>query len=471
MRLVAVDGAVARAERFTTSCWCDYPCGVSSIVSFLPTRRSECAFAVSPNMPMGGREDSALPFSQQKSTRRRQSPCTTSTSACCAFDLTESIGCSKDIGGRKIRVHLERDSPNEFHARRPSNHLLTEELTSTPPSNGYWQPIHSHRNEALPPSFVSQHSEVQSSGDFRSPVPARTPWALDMSLNGNQSTPTRVPAGIVGAGDSSHVNFRNMHHPGPISMPPFPSLDNGNQFSPFQTRNLPPMTPSMPGFVFNAYPETPPVHAHFLSPGIGPFSPGIPVTSPTGFAYNPFLNPAPGAPVNRLPQGGSAQLGTPSTQSFPNNPVRGYAGPPGQAQASQASTQPAVMDYFPTQTLSSAGDSLSSNFLPSRSNFATSPLNPKDRPTTNRQGGTQGDLSHLTARMSLQNAQSSSPPMPASRVVQSQRSVSGLDLVDLARADTLSARASLDGSRPMLDLGWNGERRASYGDIGSRETK
>ena len=30
------------------------------------------------------------------------------------------------------------------------------------------------------------------------------------------------------------------------------------------------MTPSMPGFVFNAYPETPPLHPHFLSPGAGP---------------------------------------------------------------------------------------------------------------------------------------------------------------------------------------------------------
>ena len=357
---------------------------------------------------------------------------------------------------------------------RPSDHFPSEnseESTSTPPLNGHWQPIHPHRKEALPSSLTSQNSGVQSSGKFRSYEPARTPWALDMSHNGMQSTPVRGPAGILDGGETSHVNFRNMHHPGPISMPPFPSLDNGNQFSPFQTRNLPPMTPSMPGFVFNAYPETPPVHAHFLSPGLGPFSPGIPVTSPIGLTFNPFLNPAPGAPVNRFPQAGSAQLGTPSTQSFPYNPVHGYAGPPGQAQAPQASSQPGVTDYFPTQTLSSAADSLSSNILPHRSDFAASPLIPKDRLAFNRQGDGQGDLARLTARMSLHAARSSSPPTPTSGIASSQRSVSGLSLVDLARADTLDGRASLDGPRTVLDLGWNGERRASYGDIGNRETK
>jgi hypothetical protein len=106
------------------------------------------------------------------------------------------------------------------------------------------------------------------------------------------------------------------------------------------------MTPSMPGFVFNAFlPETPGWHpgggGHpFLSPGIaGPFSPGIPMNSPGAFGYNPFLNAAPGGPVDRFGgngafggggsgwQGGSAALGTPTTMAFaPGDPVHGYGG-------------------------------------------------------------------------------------------------------------------------------------------------
>jgi len=53
------------------------------------------------------------------------------------------------------------------------------------------------------------------------------------------------------------------------------------------------MTPSMPGFTFHAPPvSTPPVAPHFLSPGLGPFSP------PMTF-FNPYLNPAPGAPLRQ----------------------------------------------------------------------------------------------------------------------------------------------------------------------------
>ncbi|EJT53086.1 hypothetical protein A1Q1_00093 [Trichosporon asahii var. asahii CBS 2479] len=123
-------------------------------------------------------------------------------------------------------------------------------------------------------------------------------------------------------------------HPGPISLPPFPNLSEMNPLSPLQTRGLPPMTPSMPGFVFNAYPSTPPAHPQFLSPGAGPFSPGLPVTSPI-YHQQPFLNAAPGAPV--VPSG-SAALSTPTTQAFPNNQPHSAAGPPG-AEMSQ--------DYFP----------------------------------------------------------------------------------------------------------------------------
>jgi hypothetical protein len=52
------------------------------------------------------------------------------------------------------------------------------------------------------------------------------------------------------------------------------------------------------------------------------------------FTFNPLLNPAPGAPIHRAEryyQGGSAALGTPTTQAYPtrSNPIHGYARAPG----------------------------------------------------------------------------------------------------------------------------------------------
>lgn len=148
----------------------------------------------------------------------------------------------------------------------------------------------------------------------------RVPWQLNTSPA--PATPQR-----------SSSDETKAKHPGPISLPPFPNLSEMNPLSPLQTRGLPPMTPSMPGFVFNAYPSTPPAHPQFLSPGAGPFSPGLPVTSPI-YHQQPFLNAAPGAPV--VPSG-SAALSTPTTQAFPNNQPHSAAGPPGAE----------IQDYFP----------------------------------------------------------------------------------------------------------------------------
>ena len=103
-------------------------------------------------------------------------------------------------------------------------------------------------------------------------------------------------------------------HPGRISLPPqgFPGYggraDHGvGQFSPMQARMHVPMTPGMPGFTFHAVPQTPPIHPHFLSPGLnGPFSPplgsphyGGPATpGASSAAFNPHINHAPGAPIH-----------------------------------------------------------------------------------------------------------------------------------------------------------------------------
>ena len=142
-------------------------------------------------------------------------------------------------------------------------------------------------------------------------------------------------------------NHSNHHHahPGPISLPPPPSVNAfpmpaphtlsphalsplHHPMSPMQQHHhlmtphgLPPITPSMPPFSFLPQPSphghpaasssnmqnlnTPPIHAaHVLST----FSPGV-AMSPGAFwgrpggGVNPFINPAVGAPVHGSPGG------------------------------------------------------------------------------------------------------------------------------------------------------------------------
>ncbi|KAJ1311848.1 hypothetical protein OPQ81_010309 [Rhizoctonia solani] len=114
-----------------------------------------------------------------------------------------------------------------------------------------------------------------------------------------------------GPGSPQMPQSSNPHpHPGPITLPPsgVTQFPPASALSPLLTRagGLPPMTPSMPGFNFNPQAiATPPLHAHFLSPGLGPFSPQLHSPPFVSSAPNPYLNPAPGAPP-RLPNAPSS---------------------------------------------------------------------------------------------------------------------------------------------------------------------
>ncbi|BEI97940.1 hypothetical protein CcaverHIS631_0302390 [Cutaneotrichosporon cavernicola] len=232
-----------------------------------------------------------------------------------------------DVDGRVLNVQTERQTIDEgkiqpMHAAEPFSAFATK------PSPQGWP-----KNASPPVTTRTPASEAFASGPLTgsavTPSATRVPWPLD---TGGAATPVRP-----GVNDDPALN--KPRHPGPITLPPFPTMTEMNPLSPMQTRNLPPMTPSMPGFVFNAYPRTPPAPHHFLSAGAaGPFSPGAPVTSPVHSGRNPLLNAAPGAPVYRpLIQKGSAALGTPTTQVFPDNSDRPGAGAPGGE----------VDDYFP----------------------------------------------------------------------------------------------------------------------------
>ncbi|PVG01372.1 hypothetical protein CPB86DRAFT_795068 [Serendipita vermifera] len=112
-------------------------------------------------------------------------------------------------------------------------------------------------------------SSTTSAGVANGPVP---------NVGSPPASTTRIPPGTI-----------TLPNPSLTAYPP-------GQISPMH--GMPPITPSMPSFSFVSQPmPTPPLHPHFLSPGLGPYSP---LGSP-GF-YRPvnptYFNLAPGAPVS-----------------------------------------------------------------------------------------------------------------------------------------------------------------------------
>ncbi|KAJ9102027.1 hypothetical protein QFC19_004953 [Naganishia cerealis] len=140
--------------------------------------------------------------------------------------------------------------------------------------------------------------------------------------------------------DHGHSAQNGGLHQGRMGMGPM----GANTMSPAAGRGMPPMTPSMPGFTFHAYPSTPPLMPMgFLSPGLGPFSPAL--NSPQSFVFNPFMNAAPGAPLSITPTGPMP----PNNNSAMNAP---YAMTPGAPLTVDPTSQhhPAHPDYFPPQS-------------------------------------------------------------------------------------------------------------------------
>ncbi|WWC66945.1 uncharacterized protein I206_100852 [Kwoniella pini CBS 10737] len=371
----------------------------------------------------------------------------------------------REVQGHRIQAHLERQSriealqtDNSASGVRPSASALAQTPTQSLESTGSSAEKEDIHPDGLASSDTSEQNNTEQKAE-NSPV-AKLPWNLNTSLQ--QQTPGRPGTGVTNQTPGLHQhtpNFRQLHHPGPISMPPFPSMsmNEPNPLSPLQTRGLPPMTPSMPGFVFNApaYPETPPLH-HFMNSSnqFGPFSPGIPVTSPNAFGYNPFS--APGAPI-RFPQpphqGGSAILGTPTTQSFPilngNGVIYPNAGPPGSiAQTLQQHQQQQQPEYFPTinNPPETPTPKLSSNGLRDK------PLNAKERLAST---ASEDDLTNSTNKLSLnENQEGIQTPESPSEL---RRTTSNNNRIE-------KGRTSLDEKRNNNLLGAiiGGDRRASF---------
>lgn len=149
----------------------------------------------------------------------------------------------------------------------------------------------------------------------------------------------------------------------------------------------------------------------FLSPGLGPFSPAL--NSPQQFVFNPFMNAAPGAPLNMTP---TAQH--PSYMMTPGNPL---------TVDPTSRHHPANPEYFPPMSPISHGPHL-----------------PNDA------AGDQGT------------------PKLAKREVDVADGLAQLAISDPAAATTtgFSSRASFVSTRPELSVGQmvDRDRRASMND-------
>lgn len=390
------------------------------------------------------------------------------------------------LGSQRIRVYLERDSQHHDQ-RRPSHSQTDSSALGFSDSNGH-SSDHGVKTEETPLTSPS----VQPSPTPR--MASRVPWQLNLgnqtplrgAANGSDVTPRfrsfNNNTNNNGAPDATPHFRQNHHHPGPIAMPSWPNVDYSNPLSPLQ-RGLPPMTPSMPGFVFHPFPDTPPVPHHYM----GAFSPGLPINSPTGFAYNPFMNPPPGA--HRQQMGGSAQLGTPTTQSFPANSIRAPLGLPA---APGAPITEEGQEYFPQTGAAPTEDAAHATPPPMGARSTSqSLLNARDRLAPSSPDGV-AQLGSMTASMSLGTLMTGQATPPSPTTAKPKRSVSGSNLARLGAVGSRvngngdaplvgsrpsspnadpNGRLSLDDQRPFLSVDTNGsgsgsgERRASLGNM------
>ncbi|GAA5855365.1 hypothetical protein JCM8547_009051 [Rhodosporidiobolus lusitaniae] len=187
--------------------------------------------------------------------------------------------------------HASSSSPLFAHqvvSPNSEDRLPLTAATEVRPSSSALSPYSSSSivPEAAPrPSTATEHRPSTSGapGDGAPPLAASAP-ASSPTLVSSSLPPASIPSSSL-PHSQQHPHTNKPHHPlapSRIAMPPpVPFTGGAGPFSPLHTRNLPPMTPSMPAFTFAPFAApTPPLHPHALfSPGIGmtpgPFSPGI----------------------------------------------------------------------------------------------------------------------------------------------------------------------------------------------------
>jgi hypothetical protein len=291
------------------------------------------------------------------------------------------------------------------------------------------------------------------------------------------------------------------------------------------------MTPSMPGFVFNGYPDTPGPHffglGHAAQQGFGgfgmgmqmgmggmgmgmgmvpmgmmtpgpviapaPFSPGLPMSPMHPHTPNPFLNTAPGAPIDRIlaqaqlqsqagqsgngningrrsasggggmngigsgnltparpHEGvrGSAALGTPTTTVFAgrmaskDDDIAAETPGPIRAQANGSA------GYFPYVPRTETGDA-----TPSRMRKAGA--------QGQGQGNSGGGVDAIDERDERDEGENGDEGTTGLEALTEEMHIEGRRAED-REGEEMKGRQSLDGTRPRAIS--TGERRASFGD-------
>jgi hypothetical protein len=183
--------------------------------------------------------------------------------------------------GRTLKVHFDK-----FVSNGPNSPMFNSPMSYPLPSPGLHHP---HMQPMMmttpfgpmsPISLDPPQSIFQTHDNSMVQVQPIAPIGAELAAANNERKLADMNNGLNGV---------NNDRPGSISLPPNPFGFSG-PFSP-QTGQMPLMTPSLPGFSFHPYPQTPPLVAQYLSPGVGPFSP-VMHSSPV---YHPSnVNPAPG---------------------------------------------------------------------------------------------------------------------------------------------------------------------------------
>ena len=270
--------------------------------------------------------------------------------------------------GHPFASHLNPPS----HIQMPVNYPFdfgpssapTSPYEAYPPHHGHLQTSMSHSYSQLQAHPVDELAATLSTTNVSSnPIPE--------TYSPSHSPASQSPS----APNRSHSHSHHHAHPGPISLPPPPlvtsfspvhhpshltlSMSPSHLHHPLSPQHsnhvtphgLPPITPSMPPFIFlpqlstasynpnhhSATPISTPnqngihPHSHLLSP----FSPGV-TMSPGAFwghgGANPFINPTVGAPVHNENEyfDVSAAPGShmsPGPESMPRNDSLGYFPP------------------------------------------------------------------------------------------------------------------------------------------------
>jgi hypothetical protein len=439
-------------------------------------------------------------------------------------DAARAVGMFNgyDHNGRVLKVHYDRYSPtnqsgnlspNSMHAAATGQigmmvppQLQVDMLGSSGQHHGGMHLIMPQTPEYM---IFPSHSQPASPYE-QYPMGLQQMHAMMAHYDRNAISPPpggRMMDGGMGSAPGSphygpssphmhHQQNANHPHPGPISLPPagvgqFPPA---SALSPLLTRagGLPPMTPSMPGFNFNPQTATPPLHAHFLSPGLGPFSPQLhsPPFLPAAHV-NPYLNPAPGAPP-RLPNApgslfsnGPGAFGMHHAPSAPSGLHAGYFPAPqtdsgyfvgaqvnGEKEQGNESIPPSEgsqlgLDSVPTGSTSTSFDIEDGLALQLREVKLDNPVPVLvEAPKRPGLGPTRSSLPDTKRMEDRDGAESALVLTPAE---DEEASVIGLGLADRVKAGAAPIRGSIGSSEEhALGAVGSGDRRASWNATTSR---